>query len=262
MKRTKTKDPLESIFQELEQVHRFREDFIKPNTAIVNQIKAMKRKQRTKDAKDSDVDPSQFFAEIAGNTVFKAAKDFYTKRLDKLAIQLPLHDWYTTFHGCGTTGYGSLLAETGNLSNYANPAKVWKRMGLAVGPDGQADKNRTKGVNTGYNKQRRMIAFRISAAIVQGKKGPYRELYDMRKEYELERDAEGYNAPYIEKNKTFMLKTYRSAPNQAKIKAGRLPQLVINYRAHRYMVKRLIKDLWIEWNKSGLSFNETLCIDA
>jgi hypothetical protein len=245
MKRTKppaAKENLQSIFYELEQLHRLREDFIKSRIMVSNQVKAIQRR-----TKNLEIKPDEYLEEITNSGIFNPAEKSYTKKMEKLAKQLPLHDWYCSNVGCSTLGYASLMAETGDLRNYANPAKVWKRMGLAV-HDGMADKNRTKGVNTGYSKRRRMIAYRISSAIVKTK-GEYRDLYDQRKQYEIDRDEAGGNKEYVEKNKAFMIKTYASPENKKRILNGQLPKCVIDLRAQRYIIKRLIKNLWIEWNK-------------
>ena len=53
------------------------------------------------------------------------------KAMEKLAVLLPVYPWIESIHGAGAKGLATIVAETGNLSNYPNPAKVWKRLGFA-----------------------------------------------------------------------------------------------------------------------------------
>lgn len=253
---TSNQENLQPLFDQLTKVHRIREDLIKARLMANNRVKAIAR--NTKDISD-DINPAQYFDTInIAVDQFKNIEKIYEKQMLKIGKQLPLHDWFTTIDGCGSLSFCLLLAETGNLSNYANPAKVWKRMGLAV-ENGEAHKNRkgngngSEGKSTGYSKRRRMIAHRISEAIV--KKGTYyQDIYLKRKQYEAERDEEGYNKLFVETKKKSMLIHYKSKLNQERIKNGQAPVFVIDLRAKRYMVKRVIRDFWIEWtNQLGIN---------
>lgn len=53
------------------------------------------------------------------------------KRMEALAAELPVADWIEGIRGAGLLGLATIIAETGDLSNYSNPAKVWKRLGFA-----------------------------------------------------------------------------------------------------------------------------------
>jgi hypothetical protein len=53
------------------------------------------------------------------------------KRMEELAAALPVADWIESIRGAGLLGLATIIAETGDLSNYSNPAKVWKRLGFA-----------------------------------------------------------------------------------------------------------------------------------
>ena len=240
-----TEEKLNFLLESLTDNHRLREGFIKNRTTINNQKKAM---IRTSKNLPDDIKPDIHF-DIMQEQIKKIKKveNIYEKNMKKIGEQLPHHDWFTSHDGCGLTGFCLILAETGNLSNYKNPAKVWKRMGLSV-LNGQAEKNFKKGENTGYNKRRRMIAYRISDSIIK-KQGHYREVYVARKQYEIERDENEYNNIYVESKKTHMLNSYKSKNNQERIKNGQLPLFVIDLRAQRYMIKKLIKDFWIKWTE-------------
>ena len=51
--------------------------------------------------------------------------------MEKLAKRLPIYKWVESVRGAGALGFATIIAETGPLDNYANPQKVWKRLGYA-----------------------------------------------------------------------------------------------------------------------------------
>lgn len=175
-----------------------------------------------------------------------------TKSMENLARQLPV---WTSFaegvRGFGARSLAVIIGETGDLSNYANKGKLWKRMGLAVmGPgDGLHDvrqgglmKTATKEawIAHGYNKKRRSCSFVIGDVLV--KQGEvYRQVYLDRKEYERKRALEN---------------GFKIAPS-AKIpenrKAEYMSDGIIHRRAQRYMEKRLLKDLWQAWKRTVIT---------
>lgn len=53
------------------------------------------------------------------------------KIMEKLAKDLPVHEWVATVRGAGALGLATIVAEAGDLSGYSNPAKLWKRLGFA-----------------------------------------------------------------------------------------------------------------------------------
>lgn len=128
--------------------------------------------------------------------------------------------------GFGTCSLAVIVAEAGDLSGYATPSKLWKRMGVAVMGtvrQGGLPSNASKEawIAHGYNRQRRSRMWNIGDALIKGNRdGKYRTLYLQRKEYELARD-----------------------PEMKPIKAHR--------RAQRYMEKRLLRDLWQAWRRAG-----------
>jgi hypothetical protein len=235
-----TKQELDILLTHLTIAHRMREDLMKPRVALGNQIGRLIKNAKNR---GETITKGDFAIDIRENS--KREKE-YTKTMIALVKQLPIHDWWCSFKGLDSLGLAAIVAETGDLSDYSNPAKVWRRMGLDVW-EGEANKNRFAGVNTGYSKRRRMVAFRTANPIIQHRTVPYREVYDQRKTIEIERDLVGYNKGYVEKHKVFLLKHYTTS--KAKILAGRLPQCIINLRAHRYMTKRLLRDLWVEWQR-------------
>lgn len=240
-------ESLSSLFLQLEDLHRKRQDYMKSRIMINNQVKAITRRL-TKAGVDEEQITAHTSSIVDNMESFDAVETAYEKQMIKIGKQLPLHDWYCQNEGCSDLGFCMLLAEIGDMKNYANPAKVWKRMGLSV-QNGRAEKNDVKGQNTGYSKRRRMIAFMVSSSIIK-KHGHYREVYDVRKAYEVERDQNGGTLEYIEENRARMTNQFKSPENKKLIKNNHLPKSVIDLRAQRYMVKRLLCDMWNEWNKN------------
>ncbi len=162
---------------------------------------------------------------------FRLEKRRCEKEIQQIVQSWPIIGWLKdpARRGFGVVGLGLVLGETGDLSQYANPAKVWKRMGLAV-LDGKAQRRvagttkakKVEAVSHGFSPRRRSLMHVIGDCLVKGNQdGPYRSLYLERKAYELER-----------------------LPEEAK------PRLLISHkRALRYMEKRLLKDLWLAWRR-------------
>lgn len=141
------------------------------------------------------------------------------KRLLKLAKALPVAPWVESVRGFGLPSLAAIVGEAGDLSAYSNPAKLWKRMGLAVMGDGTRQRRigGADAIEHGYSPARRSVAWNLGACIIKAG-GPYREVYDARKAYEADRvDTKGH----------------------------------AHNRAQRYAEKRLLRDLWSRWRRAG-----------
>lgn len=142
-------------------------------------------------------------------------------RLAKLAKKLPPWPWVEGVRGFGALTLAAITGEAGDLSIYANPGKLWKRMGLAVF-DGQRQRlvPGEAALLHGYSPERRAVMWNLGECIVKSNgDGPYRALYLERKAYELAR------APEMK-------------PAQA------------HARAKRYTEKRLLRELWKYWRQA------------
>lgn len=142
------------------------------------------------------------------------------KRLVKLAKALPVAPWVESTRGVGLLSLAAIIGEAGDLGAYGNPAKLWKRMGLAVMPGGDRQR-RVAGVEAldhGYSPARRSVMWNLGACIVKAG-GPLKEVYDARKVYEADRVA-----------------TKAHAHN----------------RAQRYVEKRFLRDLWSSWRRAAI----------
>lgn len=101
------------------------------------------------------------------------------KQLETLAKGLPIAPWVEGVRGLGYKSVALILGTTGDLSNYSNPAKVWKRMRMSV-IDGKRE----------IGGPRRAIMWVIGDVLIKSNKGKYREIYDRRKVYETTRAPE------------------------------------------------------------------------
>ena len=166
------------------------------------------------------------------------------REMVRIAKQLPVWEWASGIKGFGALSLAVIIAETGDLSNYANPGKVWKRMGLAPYKGKSARTWRVGGglkaeewTELGYKPGRRSEMFQRVDPLMKhqidkvkdadgndtGERvyGPYGKVYADRKRYELERD-----------------------PAMSKMYA--------HNRASRYMEKRLLKHLWQAWRRQPI----------
>lgn len=161
------------------------------------------------------------------------------KEMRKISKRLPVWEWAEGIRGLGDLGCAVIVAECGDLSNYNNPAKVWKRLGLAPVEKGgismAASNWRLKGGLTsedwtkiGYSPCRRAEIFacigdplfRAQSVVV----GPYRQAYDRRR-----------------------ARTAETHPDWTK-----------GHRhgdAVRVMTKELLRDFWGAWNGERANYH-------
>lgn len=152
------------------------------------------------------------------------------RQMKSLAKLLPVWPWVESVHGFGAMGLAIIVGEAGDLSQYANPAKLWKRMGLAV-INGRSQRKVTdadEAVIQGYNPRRRSAMYTIGDAIVKAG-GPYRAVYDERKAAKTAQHASELN----DKGKPVW------------------PPIRLHRDAQRYMEKRLLRDLWRAWRDTA-----------
>lgn len=147
------------------------------------------------------------------------------RELQKLSKSLPIWAWVANQKGFGSLNLAAIVGEAGDVGSYRNPSCLWKRMGMAVigGIRQRKMSNAEDALAHGYNPSRRAVAYLLGDCLIKGNgEGRYRTLYLARKEIEAARDE---------------VKTKAHAHN----------------RAARYMTKRVLRDLWGEWRRCGLS---------
>lgn len=223
-----------AVIAEIREQWRRRQAWHRAEKALTLQAKALCRRLAAGDKKEADSIFAAAYgkgahpmADIALAATFPLveARDSVAKhraavekRLVKLAKQLPVAPWVESVRGVGLASLAAIVGEAGDLSNYDNPAKLWKRMGLAVMPDGGRQRRigGEAALEHGYSPARRSVVWNIGACIVKAG-GPLKAIYDARKIYEAER-----------------VETKAHAHN----------------RAQRYVEKRFVRDLWVAWRKA------------
>jgi hypothetical protein len=144
------------------------------------------------------------------------------KQMEKIAKTLPVAPFVEATRGFGYKMLAVIVGEAGDLANYSNPGKLWKRFGMAPHQGKAASSWRREGgmdaegwTEIGYSPSRRSQMFVVGDCLIKAS-GEYKAVYDARKAYELERQ-----------------------PDMKPIAAHR--------RAQRYMEKRLLRELWKAW---------------
>ena len=174
----------------------------------------------------------------------KMRKDI-EKHMEKMVKQLPVWEWVQSVKGFGAVGFGVVIGEAGDLSNYSNPGKLWKRMGLAP-KDGKAASTwrRTGGLTAadweefGYKPSRRSEMWNRAPSLI---KAQISKVLDADGEDTGERIATGYYGQvYLDR------KRYEIERNPE------ISRIWAHKRAQAYMEKRLLKHLWQKWRKQPL----------
>lgn len=165
---------------------------------------------------------------------FSASISDYEKRMKKVVHTLSIWvDWVVDVRGMAELSFAQVVAEANvDLNKYPNPGKLWKRFGLAVfdGKAARKTKDKAKAVEMGYNPARRSVIHIVGDNFVRSR-GKYKELYDERKAYELDRLPEKVNGKKVKGRKATAHK-----------------------RALRYIEKRFLRDLWREWTGAGVEW--------
>lgn len=120
-----------------------------------------------------------------------AQRKAFEKALAKMGKELPISHMADTIKGVNTMTLATIVGELGDLSAYTKGIDgIMKRAGLAVI---EGERQRMKAGDAallhGYSPSRRSVFWNIGGALIkaQGVDGPYRLIYDARKELELSR---------------------------------------------------------------------------
>ncbi len=184
-------------------------------------------------------------ASDASRGPWDAIRNDCEKRMRKLAEQLPCYELVEATAGFGALGLAQIIGETGDLSNYANVAKVWKRMGYAPHNGYAASAWRTNRADgkkltsdewtvVGYSPERCSIAFSLADSMFR------HQITSAAKSETTYGAAKGpYGAVYIARRE----RTTETHPEWNKAHA--------HADALRVMMKALLRDLWVTWHKHG-----------
>ncbi len=151
----------------------------------------------------------------------KRARSYLEKEILRLPVSII--EWVRGTRGLGLFIFSQIIAETGDLSGYSTPSKLWKRLGLAVidGERQRKHRDKLKALESGYSPRRRALMWNVGECLIKlNRDGAYKAAYDARKTHEQQvNEAGGHERTPIH----------------------------IHRRAKRFMEKLLLKDLWVVW---------------
>lgn len=160
------------------------------------------------------------------------------KNLVKMVRCLPAWEFVKPIRGAAENSVYSMIGECGNLSNYANPAKVWKRLGLHV-YNGSAPSTWRKGIKKGmdsdgwiemgYSPARRSSVFVWADSMMKMNKDKYREIYEREKEKKLSLESDEW------------------------------PRMRCHLHGLRVMSKKFVADFWGAWNGRAKLEHQLAC---
>lgn len=241
---------------EIIELFRQRQDLHRSEKGLTLRIRAKCRRLCDSDKKEADILYDAIFGKkehelapmalalaapfIESRTVLENQRKETEKQLEKLAKQLPVAEWIANTRGIGYGSLAAIVGCAGPLDAYDNPAKLWKRMGLAVigGERQRRVKDKEMALEHGYSPSRRSVMWTIGDSMFRAG-GYYADLCRERKAYEAQKaEAKGLIVcPAV------------------KIKKGHEDEYMshghIHNRAKRYMEKRLLRDLWRAWRDSA-----------
>lgn len=178
-----------------------------------------------------------------------AARKQVEKDMRKLARSLPIWSaWAEGVRGLGDLGMAVIVAEAGDIGSYSNPAKLWKRLGLAVinGERQQKKADADLAAEHGYNPRRRAEMYAVIADPL------------FRSQWRGVKEADGIVTPAGPIGPYGEVYAYEKAKAQPRIEATKeLPAkdrwngLRVERHARRLMTKRLLVDLWKAWRRAA-----------
>lgn len=231
----------------LAKLHRSRLTFISAKVKIELQIKAIQRQEHARAGCEKATHakcPGVYKIETADIVSLReiALKPLEVQAQARLKVMLEDIDCEALAHvvefadetrGFGRPSLAQIIAEAGDLSGYANPAKLWSRMGLGLSPDRSSRYE-------GRSPRRRSLMHIIGDNFIRAG-GPYKEIYDARKAFERTKPPCGKT---LKNAKAEPIGDCKDADGANCCKAGH-----IHNRALRYVEKRLLRELWRTWNR-------------
>jgi hypothetical protein len=183
-------------------------------------------------------------ASMQSRSAYDELRSSTEKAMVNAVKDLPVFEWAEAVRGFGSLGLAIIVGESGNLSNYSNPGKLWKRLGLAVF-DGKSQRkctNAEEAIRQGYNPRRRSAIWTLGDSLLKlSKNNPYRDLFDQRIKYEVQKAGPDHPTIQCRGMKT----------NKKNGKEYESYSIHARRRAQRYVEKRLVKDLWIAWRRAA-----------
>jgi hypothetical protein len=189
----------------------------------------------------------------------KAWRDYekaLMEEMSRLAGELPVADWLSTdeCRGISLGMLATIVGEAGNLSNYPNPAKLWRRLfGAPYEKDGKVMMpsrwRLEKGLSgeeweeIGYSPRRHATMQQLKENIVrQNGDGPYRRRYDEARERTRTTHPEWWVCSKCEGTGKIGKKTCTNCKGTGEVK------MHPHRHAQLLAAKRFVRDLWNKWH--------------
>lgn len=257
-----------------ERIYKAAKDMIAPFLFVEEEMKKEEEKAKKNGRDVVPIDESKLpddlrYASIIRSVGMSIATLRYEQKrtvepaMVKLVRQLPVYAWSQRPEqkGFGELSLAIIIGETGDLSQYTNPAKVWRRMSCAPfsskGVTAMGSTWRRKGGLTaeqwtefGYSPRRRSIMHIIEDVLVKANKSVYRQRYDDVKARSMEGRLDWSACPGTMRTKKTgeEVKTPCRGAKCGKCKGtGKVPGRCHNH-AMLLTGKLLLKNLWLEWN--------------
>jgi len=174
-------------------------------------------------------------------------RDEIEKQMERLAKELSVYPFVKSVHGAAALGLATIVAEAGDLADYANPGKLWSRLGYApydgfAGSTWKRDSWRPRALTKEewtahpFSGKRYALMHQIAIWLVNAQmeakvksgtrhgrpKGPYGEVYVQRREHTAQTHADW-------------------SDGHARMDAV------------RFVMKRFLKHLWQAWRNEPVS---------
>jgi hypothetical protein len=229
---------MQDAIAQVRENYQFRQDLVQQSTAMTNRVKAVCRRVCDGDKERGNQLYTAItrghehpLADVVSLSALplleaRAALDQHIAALDKtlerIAKKLPIAGYVEEVRGFSYGSLAKIVGEAGDLSNYPNPDKLKKRMGLAQYKGRSGKQWRTQGGLTkgewmefGYSPRRRSVMYVIGDNLIRARNPHYYPMYLNRKAYEEKK------APDLGRG--------------------------WHTRAHRYMEQQFLIDLWRAW---------------
>lgn len=215
---------------------------------------------------------SETLASFEARAAINRIEEDAARHMTHLAMELPVwKEFAEHIKGFGALSLAVIVAETGDLSAYASPGKVWRRMGVApaVGNDGldhlpsalrKHNLTAAEWKAIKYSPSRRSRMFVIADSLLK-QQNEYRDIFNARRAYEHRKAEMACRVPATEvkatvesweKNGLPPLSLVKKIDPDLHMSAGHMTA-----RARVYVEKRLLKHLWQNWRRlEGLSWED------
>lgn len=188
--------------------------------------------------------------------VIEPLRDAIERELCQLVKKLPVAPWIRGVRGVALLSLAAIVGEGGDLNNYPNPAKLWKRFGLAPYKGKACSTWRMKGGLTSaewadqengpkYRPRRRSVHFLIGGGLIGGMSKGKRPLVG--EDISLRDDWSYFEKLFVERiryeaarHPEFLLPPTKEGKESYTQYAAR--------RAQIYVEKRFLLFLWREWH--------------